>query len=112
MSEIIQYSHEDHSARFYELNLEYVKWVANKYRTIHDIDLESVNGKSNEDYVKGFLNEFTKIKPPHGQILLIRTEDTIVGMGAIAHLESDIGEIKRIYIQPPYQGQGLGINWR
>jgi len=85
-----------------------VQWVAEKYRTIHDIDLESVNGKSNEEYVQDFLKEFTKIEPPRGQILLIQVEDKVVGMGSIAQLESGIGEIKRMYIQPTYQGQGFG----
>ena len=85
-----------------------MNWVTDKYRTTHDIDLESVNGKSNEEYVKDFLKDFTKIEPPYGQILLIRAEDKIVGMGAVAQLESGIGEIKRMYIQPQHQGQGMG----
>jgi GNAT superfamily N-acetyltransferase len=108
MYEIIPYSHEDHKVQFFELNLEYVNWVAGKYRTVHNIDLESVNGKSNEDYVNDFLKEFTKIEPPCGQILLISVEEKIVGMGAITQLESGIGEIKRMYIQPQHQGQGMG----
>jgi len=108
MCQIAHYSHEEHKDRFFELNLEYVSWVADMYRTIHEIDLESVNGKSNEDYVRSFLEEFTKVKPPQGQILVIRAEDNIIGMGAIVQLESGIGEIKRMYIQPSFQGRGMG----
>jgi ribosomal protein S18 acetylase RimI-like enzyme len=108
MVEIIAYANEDHRERFFELNLEYIRWVADKYKTIHDIDLESVNGKSNEEYVKEFLQDFTELEPPRGQILLLRSNNEIVGMGAIAEHEPGIGEIKRMYVKPNFRGHGYG----
>lgn len=110
MIEIISYSDEEHRERFFELNLDYVRWVAEKYKALHDIDLESINGKSNEEYVKEFLQDFTKIEPPRGQILVLRANNEIVGMGAIVEHETSIGEIKRMYIEPKYQGHGYGRN--
>jgi len=94
--------------QFYDLNLEYVTWVAGLYQKLHDIDLESVNGKSNEEYVHDFLRDFTKIQPPSGLILVIEKQEKIIGMGAIVRLDEGIGEIKRMYIQPKYRGQKLG----
>ena len=43
-----------------------------------------------------------------GVFYLIQVEDKIVGMGALRKLKEGIGEIKRMYIKPEYQGKGLG----
>lgn len=104
----MEYSNALHREQFYKLNIEYVTWVSEKYDKIHNIDLESVNGKSNEQYVKEFLEEFTKIKPPQGVILILLVDDKVAGMGAVAELESGIGEIKRMFIKSEFRGQGLG----
>ena len=104
----MEYSDDTHREQFYELNIEYVTWVSEKYDKIHNINLESVNGMSNEQYVKEFLEEFTKIEPPHGIILVLLANDNIVGMGAVSNHGSGVGEIKRMYIKPEYRGQGLG----
>ena len=106
--DIVPYSNDKHAKHFYDLNIEYVNWVSEKYETIHNIDLEAVNGKSNEEYVKEFLTKFTKIQPPHGLILVLVEDDEVVGMGSIVELESGIGEIKRMYIKSKFRGQSLG----
>jgi ribosomal protein S18 acetylase RimI-like enzyme len=102
------YTNEAHSKQFYEMNLEYVTWVAGLYEKVHNIDLESINEKSNEEYVREFLEEFTKVKPPQGIIYVIEEDQNVIGMGAITTLEEGIGEIKRMYIRPQYRGKGLG----
>ena len=106
--EFAEYSDKLYREQFYELNIEYVSWVSEKYDKIHNIDLESVNGKSNEMYVKEFLEEFTKIKPPRGIILVLLANKKVVGMGAVSEHGSGVGEIKRMFIKPEFRGQGLG----
>ncbi|MFW9793838.1 MAG: GNAT family N-acetyltransferase, partial [Candidatus Thorarchaeota archaeon] len=61
-----------------------------------------------EGYVSSFLEEFVKIEPPIGVILLIEDQGKIVGMGAVQELVPGIGEIKRMFIHLSYRGKGLG----
>jgi len=48
------------------------------------------------------------LKPPDGIIYLLVVEGDIAGMGALKKLSDEIGEIKRMYIRPPYRGKGYG----
>jgi putative acetyltransferase len=43
-----------------------------------------------------------------GIFLVIRDGETIVGTGALRRLEERVGEIKRVWLLPEYQGQGWG----
>ena len=46
--------------------------------------------------------------PPEGGFLLIKDENKAVGGVAVRKFEANVGELKRMYIQPAYQGLGLG----
>jgi GNAT superfamily N-acetyltransferase len=106
--EFVPYSEEEHKKQFYELNFEYASWVAERYFQVYNIDLESVHGKSDRDYVKDFLQDFTRVSPLNGIIYVIVNEENVVGMGALVKQREGIGEIKRMYIQPAYRGRDLG----
>ena len=106
--EFVPYSEEAHKKQFYELNFEYASWVAERYYQVHNIDLESVHGKSNRDYVRDFLQDFTRVSSRNGIIYIIMNEGNVVGMGALIKQHEGIGEIKRMYIQPAYRGRNLG----
>jgi putative acetyltransferase len=43
-----------------------------------------------------------------GAFLVIREGERIIGTGALKRLKDSIGEIKRLWLLPEYQGQGLG----
>jgi len=43
-----------------------------------------------------------------GTFLVISEGGRIIGTGALRRLEEKIGEIKRLWLLPEYQGQGLG----
>ncbi|NHI89164.1 MAG: GNAT family N-acetyltransferase [Candidatus Thorarchaeota archaeon] len=106
--EFVPYSEEEHKKQFYDLNFEYVSWVAERYYQVYKIDLESVHGKSDRDYVRDFLQDFTRVSPLDGIIYVIVNEENVVGMGALMKQCEGIGEIKRMYIQPAYRGRDLG----
>jgi ribosomal protein S18 acetylase RimI-like enzyme len=106
--EIIPYSETEHKEKFYDLNVEYASWVAERYHQVHNIDLESVLGKSSRDYVRDFLQDFTKANSLNGIIYVLVDQGNVVGMGALAKLQEGVGEIKRMFIQPAYRGRNLG----
>ena len=108
MVEFVQYSDEIHRDQFYELNIEYVTWVAQQYDRLYNIDLEAVNQKPISAYVQDFLHDFTRIVPPQGLILVMTVDGKLIGMGAVVELEPNIGEIKRMFIRPLFRGQGHG----
>jgi len=46
--------------------------------------------------------------PPTGRLLLAFVDGDLAGCAALRQLEPDIGEMKRLYVRPRFQGQGLG----
>lgn len=90
-------------------------------------DLETIVGLNREYLLWAtgqLLNEFQQVMPvpdddtaargirafdsPDAAFFVIEHEDGLVGMGALRTLASGIVELKRMYIQPTYQGKGLG----
>jgi len=46
--------------------------------------------------------------PPRGCLLLARINRELVGCVAVRNQGTDICEMKRLYVKPPYRGVGLG----
>ena len=59
-----------------------------------------------------FEEELTAIKKmyaaPHGGIILCRNETAWIGCIAVRRFGENIGELKRMYVQPAFQGKGIG----
>jgi GNAT superfamily N-acetyltransferase len=108
LAQIIEFDYDLHHSDLHRLNIEYVTWVTEQQRLALDPDLEQILGMSIGEYVESFLEEFMKIKPPQGVILLLEDEGSIVGMGALQEFASGIGEIKRMYLRSNYQNRGFG----
>jgi GNAT superfamily N-acetyltransferase len=47
-------------------------------------------------------------RPPSGVFLLVRERDVVVGCGALRALDANVGEVKRMWIDPAVRGRGLG----
>jgi GNAT superfamily N-acetyltransferase len=90
------------------LNIEYLSWDAEMMLEKHDVDILSLLGVTAESYSDGLLDHYGNLGPPDGIVYLLRIEGRIEGMGALHRLESDVAEIKRMYIRKSHRGKGLG----
>lgn len=50
----------------------------------------------------------TRYGPPQGELWLVQDGDQWIGCAALKQLDEQTCELKRMYIQPAYRGQGLG----
>jgi GNAT superfamily N-acetyltransferase len=46
--------------------------------------------------------------PPNGVLLLARVDGQPAGLGGVRHLDTDVAEVKSMYVAPGYRGTGLG----
>ncbi len=108
VANFVPYDDSVHQAQFFELNVEYASWFAEKYFARHNIDIVSILGKSVQEYVRTVIGNFTNIRSSEGITYLLEIDGKVEGMGALIKLEEGVGEIKRMYIRPEHQGKGYG----
>jgi GNAT superfamily N-acetyltransferase len=46
--------------------------------------------------------------PPNGVLLLARADGAPAGLGGVRYLDTEIAEVKSMYVAPPFRGTGLG----
>jgi GNAT superfamily N-acetyltransferase len=47
------------------------------------------------------------LTPPGGVLLLARVDDEPAGLGGVRHLETEVAEVKSMYLAPAFRGRGL-----
>lgn len=61
---------------------------------------------------EGFANELANLPgdygPPTGELLLVTVGGRVVGCAAVRALEPGICELKRLFLEAPHRGQGIG----
>jgi len=48
------------------------------------------------------------LAPPNGVFLLALADGEPAGLGGVRHLDTDVAEVKSMYVAPAYRGTGLG----
>jgi GNAT superfamily N-acetyltransferase len=94
MIEIIEARSPEDYAAAKAIIQAYARWVG--------IDLEFQN------FSHELATLTTMYGPPHGAMLLARDGDAVVGCVGLRELESDIAEMKRMFVPPEYRGRGIG----
>ena len=97
-----------HREIFRDLSEEYFEWMASELLKNYGIDAYSIVRMTSLDYVENSIDELVSSFSSNGVFYLIQKDGKIIGMGALHKLREGIGEIKRMYIKPKYQGIGLG----
>jgi GNAT superfamily N-acetyltransferase len=47
------------------------------------------------------------LMPPIGTLLLIKVDEKPAGLGGVRHLDTEVAEVKSMYVAPPHRGKGL-----
>jgi GNAT superfamily N-acetyltransferase len=109
MVDVIPFDGSVHREAYRQLNVELITWIADQFMAKYQLDGVSMIGHTVQEYVDAHLADFVSLRLPDGIIYLLVIEEDIAGMGAIRKLHEEIGEIKRMYIRPPYRGCGYGV---
>ena len=108
MVEFIPVNLDLHKSHLIRLTEEYFTWISDEVQNRYNIDTFSIIGESILEYTENTLEDFASYIPPEGIYYIIQNESSIIGMGALRKIKKGIGEIKRMYIQPNYRGNGYG----
>ena len=95
-----------HRSQVVDLNVEFMYWMLKEITEYFGIDLAATSTVSIRDYVTSMVEKLCSA--PHGIYYLLQLEDAIIGMGALHQVRKNVGEIKRMYVQPAYRGKGYG----
>jgi GNAT superfamily N-acetyltransferase len=49
-----------------------------------------------------------ELVPPSGALLIARVDGAPAGLGGVRHLETEVAEVKSMFVSPEYRGIGLG----
>jgi len=82
--------------------VEMIRQLFREYADAIGVDLE----------YQGFSAELAALPapylPPQGALLIASTDAAIAGCVALRRLDAHAGEMKRLYVRPPFRGAGLG----
>jgi GNAT superfamily N-acetyltransferase len=68
-------------------------------------DREEAGVDLDEEIVKGPPEDLV---PPNGVLLLARVDAEAAGLGGVRYLDTEIAEVKSMYVTPAFRGTGLG----
>jgi GNAT superfamily N-acetyltransferase len=84
---------------------EYVKWVAARLAADLGLHFEEADLERHHAY---FRAEVPKLLGPRGRLLVARRAGELVGVGALKPVDTEMAEIKRMYVRPIARGSGVG----
>ena len=83
-------------------DLPAVQELFREYEAFLPFDLSFQHFQREADNLPG------RYAPPTGRLLIARRDGHIVGTVALRRLEEGLCEMKRLFVQPAFQGQGIG----
>ena len=102
MERIVIADKDLHSREIRLLFLEYLVWAAS--RVLSDFGWNV----SADEIVERDMVSLDKFMPQNGRLLIAFVDEAPVGIACLKELTGDIGEIKRMYIQPALRGRVIG----
>ena len=82
--------------------LEYLTWGNDENEARHGFRLPV------REAVDHDLKAIAQFEPPRGRVLLAWQGDYAFGIGCLRGIAPDVGEIKRMYVEPAHRGTGVG----
>ena len=102
MLRIYQIETDEDRVHVRELFLEYLQWANARVNEEFGINFDIAS------MVEQNMLQLDKFLPPYGRLLLGEYEGQVVGLACMRRIREDIGEIKRMYVQPAFRGKGIG----
>ena len=85
-----------------ELFWEYLQWANANVNAEFAVSFDIASMLDDD------MQNLEKFLPPSGRLMLVTSEDHVVGIGCLKRLRPGIGEIKRMYVRPVARKAGLG----
>lgn len=86
-----------------KLWLDYLVWGNNKMQ-----ELYGVHPHNPKDAVEEDIQQISKFQPPYGQLILAIYDGKVCGLGSLKSINPEIGEIKRMFVDPTFRRSGAG----
>ena len=86
-----------------KLWFDYLVWGNDKMQ-----ELYGVHPHNPKEAVEQDIQQISKFQPPYGQLILASYEGEVCGLGSLKRINSDIGEIKRMFVDPDSRRIGAG----
>jgi DNA-binding MarR family transcriptional regulator/GNAT superfamily N-acetyltransferase len=93
------------TVRFEEIDVtsEAARGAISRY--FAELDARFPDGFEGDAY---FDEDAISMRPPKGHFVILRSDTRTLGCGGVVQLETGVGEIKRMWIDPAMRGAGLG----
>ena len=86
-----------------QLWTDYLTWGNDKMQLLY-----GVHPHNPSEAVKEDIKNIDKFLPPNGRLILALIDNKACGIGCLKIINSDIGEIKRMYVDPSFRKIGAG----
>jgi GNAT superfamily N-acetyltransferase len=92
-----------------EITLEPVARDDPKVRALYEVFIQEADGPLGIDLEAEFAaGPPEDLKPPNGVLLLVRVAAEPAGFGGIRHLDTDVAEVKSMFVSRSRRGLGVG----
>jgi len=86
-----------------KLWFDYLVWGNDKMQ-----ELYAVHPHNPKEAVEQDIQQISKFQPPYGQLILAIYQGKICGLGSLKSISPEIGEIKRMFVDPTIRRIGAG----
>lgn len=86
-----------------QLWLDYLVWGNDKMQELYGVHPHNPKKAVEQD-----IQQIRKFQPPYGQLIIAVYEGKICGLGSLKSINSEIGEIKRMFVDPTFRRIGAG----
>lgn len=86
-----------------QLWTDYLTWGNDKMQLLY-----GVHPHNPEEAVEQDIKMIAKFLPPNGRLILAFIDNNACGIGCLKSINDEIGEIKRMYVDPSYRQIGAG----
>ncbi len=86
-----------------KLWFDYLVWGNNKME-----ELYGFHPHNPKEAVEQDIQQISKFQPPYGQLILAIYEGKVCGLGSLKRINPEIGEIKRMFVDPTMRRIGAG----